>query len=229
VSPPATAVEATPDVPVTRAGRTARAARDRGLKRWLWAGALGAAVAGGLHVLVAYEHLEAGGLAVGFFLLTALAQLGLAGWLVVHRVTGLRPDHRLVTLALLGTVALMGLYVVAYSTGLLDGFAVAHGSDAGAHGMHETTGHDPGIDPVTGVDYSTGVAVQTSEVTAMSGGTEPVRHDPGSLGSWTVGAEVLTLAALVALQPAAWRRRTTNTLLGLGALAWALWFTGVLG
>ncbi|MGY1773976.1 hypothetical protein [Blastococcus sp. SYSU D00813] len=222
MSAPAATVAAPAEAPARGAGR------DRGLARWLWAGALGSAAAGGLHVLVAYEHVAAGGVAIMFFLLTALAQLGLAGWLVVNRVTGLRPDRRLVTLALAGTVALMGLYVLAHSTGLLDAFAVAHG-DGGAHGMHETTGHDPGIDPVTGVDYSTGVAVQTSEVMPMSGSAEPVRHEPGPLGSWTVAAEVLTVAALVALQPAAWRRRTTNVLLGLGALAWALWFTGVLG
>ncbi len=226
MSAPAAAAQTGEDAPVTRVGR---AARSRGLARWSAVGALAAGASGALHVLVGAEHQDAGGLAVGFFLLAALAQLGLACWLVIHRVTGLHPDRRFVTLALVGTVALLGLYVVAYSTTLLDSFAVAHGADAGGHGTHETTGHDPGIDPVTGVDYSTGVAVQTSEVVAMAGETTPVRHDPGSLGPWTAGAELLTVAALVALQPAAWRRRTTNVLLALGGLAWALWFTGVLG
>ena len=200
----------------------------RALSRWLLVGGIGAAAAGGLHVAVAVDHLEAGELAVGFFLLTAAAQLGLAGWLLVSGWTGLRPDLRLVSLALLGTVGLIGLYLVAHTTGLLDAFAV-HDSSGHAGGAHGATGHDPGIDPVTGVDYSTGIAIRSDGPVAMSGEVAPARHAPGILGPVTVAAEVLLIAALSALLPTAWRRRTVNALVGLGGLAWVLWFTGVLG
>jgi hypothetical protein len=222
MSAPVTTPERTSSAPGTEAG-------DGGaLSRWLRVGALGAGVAGGLHIAVAVDHLGAGELAVGFFLLTAAAQLGLAGWLLMTSWTGFRPDRRLVGLALVATVALIVLYVVAYTTSLLDAFAVT--DSAGGHGgAHAGSSHDPGIDPVTGVDYSTGVAIRSSGPVAMAGEVAPVRHAPGILGPATVAAEVLLIAALTALQPARWRRRTINGLLALGGLAWALWFTGVLG
>ena len=198
----------------------------RALSRWLLVGGVGAAAAGGLHVAVAVDHLEAGELAVGFFLLTAAAQLGLAGWLLVSSWTGLRPDLRLVSLALLGTVALIGLYVVAHTTGLLDAFAVTD-SSGGHAGGHVTPTHERGIDPATGVDLSEGVAIRPGGPVAMSGEVAPARHAPGILGPVTVAAEALLIAALSALLPATWRRRTVNGLLGLGGLAWVLWFTGV--
>ena len=197
----------------------------RSLSRWLLLGGLGAGLAGGLHIAVAVDHLEAGELAVGFFLLTAAAQLGLAGWLLVSSLTRLRPDLRLVSLALLGTVALIGLYVVAHTTGLLDAFAV---HDSAGHGAHAVSNHVPGIDPVTGVDYSTGIAIRPGGPVAMSGEVAAAQHAPGILGPVTVAAEVLLIAALAALLPTTWRRRTVNGLLGLGGLAWVLWFTGVL-
>ena len=213
--------------PETLAVAPATEARPgRALARWLQAGGLGAGAAGGLHVAVAVDHLAAGELAVGFFLLTAAAQLGLAGWLLVSSWTGLRPDLRLVSLALLGTVALIGLYVVAHTTGLLDAFAVHDAT--GEHGAHAGSNHDPGIDPITGVDYSTGIANKAGGAVAMSGELAPVRHAPGMLGTVTVAAEVLLVAALAALLPTAWRRRAVNGLVALGGLAWVLWFTGVL-
>jgi hypothetical protein len=196
----------------------------RPFDRWLQVAALGAAVAGGLHVAAAVDHLEAGDLAVGFFLATALAQLGLASWLLLISATGLRPDPRLLGLALTGTVALVGLYVVAHTTGLLDAFAV---HDGAGH-AHAGSNHDPGIDPVTGVDYAEGIAVKPAGPVAMAGEAPAARHAPGLLGSATVGAELLLVTALTALQPATWRRRTVNALAALGALAWVLWFTGVL-
>jgi len=222
VSAPAISPELLAVTPATEA-RAGRA-----LSGWLLVGGLGAGVAGGLHVAVAVDHLESGELAVGFFLLTAAAQLGLAGWLLVSSLTGLRPDLRLVSLALLGTVALIGLYVVAHTTGLLDAFAV-HDSSAHSGGAHGAANHDPGIDPITGVDYSTGIADRSGGRVAMAGEVAPARHAPGILGPVTVAAEVLLIAALSALLPATWRRRTVNGLLGLGGLAWVLWFTGVLG
>jgi hypothetical protein len=204
-----------------------RARAGRALSRWLLVGGIGAGAAGGLHVAVAVDHLEAGELAVGFFLLTAAAQLGLAGWLLVSGWTGLRPDLRLVFLALLGTVALIGLYLVAHTTGLLDAFAV-HDASGHAGGTHGATGHTPGIDPVTGVDYSTGVANRPGGPVAMAGEVAPAEYAPGILGLVTVAAEAVLIAALSALLPTTWRRRTVNGLLGLGGLAWVLWFTGVL-
>jgi hypothetical protein len=218
------AVAISPEQSVVAPAAEVRA--GRALSRWLLVGGLGAGVAGGLHIAVAVDHLAAGELAVGFFLLTAAAQLGLAGWLLVSSLTGLRPDLRLVCLALLGTVALIGLYVVAHTTGLLDAFAV-HDS-AGGHGAHAGSNHDPGIDPVTGVDYSTGIAIRSGGPVAMSGEIASARHAPGVLGPVTVAAEALLIAGLAALLPATWRRRTVNGLLGLGGLAWVLWFTGVL-
>jgi hypothetical protein len=208
-----------PPLPGTGSGRA--------FDRWLRVGALGAAVAGGLHVAAAVDHLEAGDLAVAFFLATALAQLGLASWLLLMSATGLRPDLRLLGgLALVGTVALLGLYVVAHTTGLLDAFAVHDG--AGHGGAHGSSGHDPGIDPVTGVDYSEGIADRPGGPVAMAGDAVAASHAPGLLGSATVGAELLLITALTALQPAAWRQRTVNALATVGALAWVLWFTGVL-
>jgi len=204
-------------------------AAGHGLALWLGVGALGAGAAGGLHVAVAVDHLDAGELAVGFFLLTAFAQLGLAAWLLLNAATGSRPDRRFVSLALLATVALIGLYVVSYTTNLLDAFAVTDGSGAAGH---SSGGHggatSSGIDPATGVDLSDGMANRFDGPVSMAGEIAPVQHAPGILGPATVAAELLLIAALAALQPAAWRRRTVNGLLVLGGLAWALWLTGVL-
>jgi hypothetical protein len=200
----------------------------RVLSRWLRVGAVGAAVAGGLHVAVAADHVGAGDLTVGFFLLTAAAQLGLAAWLLFSSWTGAAPDARLVTLALVGTVVLVGLYVVSYTTGLLDAFAVHSGAGGHDAAAHAGAAHTPGIDPVTGVDYSTGVSIRSTGPVAMAGDVAPAEHAPGALGPATVAAEGLLIAVLTALQPATWRRRTINGLLALGGLTWALWFTGVL-
>jgi hypothetical protein len=217
VSAPVTTREPVP------AARETEVGSGRALSRWLWTGALGAAAAGALHIAVAVEHLEAGDLTVGFFLLTALAQLGLAAWLALSAVTRGWPDLRLVSLALLATVSLMAMYVVAHTTALLDAFAVP--GHAGGHGGGT---HVPGIDPVTGVDLSQGVPTRVNGQILSTGELPSAGHDPGALGPWTVAAEVVTLAALTALQPASWRRRTTNGVLLLGGLAWVLWFTGVL-
>ncbi|MCZ2860566.1 hypothetical protein [Blastococcus sp. VKM Ac-2987] len=219
MSAPTTTAEPAPVRTTTAPGR------DRSVARWLGAGALGAGAAGGLHLVVGVDHLEAGELAVGFFLLVGLAQLGLAAWLLLSSWSGLRPGPRVVTLALAGTVALVGLYLVAHTTSAFDAFAVSDGGHGGGHGE---AAHLPGIDPVTGVDLSDGVAISTPGPVAMAGEIAPARHAPGVLGPVTVAAELLLVAALAALQPAAWRRRTVNAVLTLGLLAWALWFTGVL-
>ncbi len=225
---PTTSTEQGPGVEATGVTGGTEATARRALTRWLGLGALGAGAAGVLHVAVAVEHVAAGDLVVGFFLGVAFAQVALAIWLVMTSVVGLRPDPRLLSLALLATVALIGLYVVSYTTSLLDGFGVHDVTDAGHGGAHAVTGHDLAIDPVTGVDYSEGVPLRSSEPVSMAGEVPPVEHAPGVLGSATVGAELLLIAALTALQPAAWRRQTANGLLALGVLAWGLWFTGVL-
>ncbi|MGY1722107.1 hypothetical protein [Blastococcus sp. SYSU DS0533] len=204
-----------------------RRGHGRRVARWLRAGALGAGVAGGLHLVAAVDHLEAGELAVGFFLLTGLAQLGLAAWLLLSSWTDFRPGPRLVTLALAGTVGLIGLYLVAHTTSLLDAYAV-HDASAAGHGGHGSAAHLPGFDPVTGVDLSQGVAVRGPGPVAMEGEVSAARHAPGILGQAAVAAELLLLSALAALQPATWRRRTVDAVLVLGCLAWVLWFTGVL-
>lgn len=219
---PTISTEQEPDVPAPET------AARRALTRWLGLGAIGAGAAGVLHVVAAAEHLPAGDLVVAFFLAVAFAQLGLAVWLVMTGVIGVRPDPRLISLALLATVALIGLYVVSYTTGLLDAFAVHDAAEAGHGGAHGVSGHDPGIDPVTGVDYSEGVALRSSEPVSMAGEVPPPEHAPGILGSATVGAELLLITAMTALQPATWRHHTVNALLLLGGLTWALWFTGVL-
>src|SRR3954452_1648911 len=115
------------------------AAPPRGI--WRWVAAVSAAVAGGLHVAAAVEHLGTHDLAVAFFLVVGLLQLGLAAWVAVSTWAGVRPDVRLLTLALAGTVALVGLYLVEHTTHLLAAFHVDHEPRAGDHG---TTGAPQG-------------------------------------------------------------------------------------
>jgi hypothetical protein len=195
----------------------------------LWAAVLGLAAAGAVHVVVAADHVDAGNLAVAFFLLAAAAQLGVAALFGIAAVTGLRPSPLLLTAALLGTVALLGLYLVAHTTGLLDSFAVPH-SAAGDHAAGHGTVVTPQVDPVTGTDLSAGLAQSPDGPVALAGAVAETgtHHSSGTTGTVTVGAELLTLFALVALVPVAWRRRTTNALFALGALAWGMWLTGVL-
>ena len=201
----------------------------RGTARWQLVAALGLAAAGGLHVAAAVDHLSAGQLAVGFFLLTALAQAGLAAWLVLGAWAGSRAGRPLLTTALLGTVGLLTLYVVAHTTGLLDAFAV-HAAAPPGH-AHDVPGRETvAVDPVTGVRFADGMPLGSSGPVAMDGlPTSSGGHGPEAVGTAVVAAELLTVAALAALLPASWRGRALNALLVLGGLAWALWFTGVLG
>ena len=196
---------------------------------WQLAAALGLATAGGLHVAAAVDHLSAGQLAVGFFLLTALAQAGLAAWLVLGAWAGTRPGRGPVAVALLGTVGLLVLYVLAHTTGLLDAFAV---HDAGTAGHeHDVPGRvTTAIDPVTGVEFAQGMPLGAAGPVAMDGlPTSAGGHGPEAVGTAVVAAELLTVAALAALLPASWRGRALNGLLALGGAAWLLWLTGVLG
>jgi len=142
---------------------------------WQLAAALGLATAGGLHVAAAVDHLSAGSLAVGFFLLTALAQAGSAAWLVLGAWAGTRASRPLVAMALLGTVGLLALYVVAHTTGLLDAFAV-HDTLTGGH-EHDVPGRvTTAVDPVTGVEFAQGMPLGASG--PVTGSTAVVTRRP---------------------------------------------------
>ncbi|MGY1640004.1 hypothetical protein ACI782_02590 [Geodermatophilus sp. SYSU D00703] len=197
--------------------------------RWQLVAAAATAAAGGLHVAAAVDHLESGQLAVGFFLLTALAQVGLAAWLLLTAFAGRRPSRELVAFGLLGTVGLLGLYLVAHTTNLLDAFAV-HDVAAGGH-EHDVAGRDTvAVDPITGVRFADGMPIASDGPVAMDGpAAQPTKHGPEGLGTATVAVELLAMTALTALLPASWRGRATNALLALGGLTWVLWLTGVLG
>jgi hypothetical protein len=199
------------------------------VSRWQLVAAAGLAAAGGLHVAAAVDHLESGELAVGFFLLTALAQVGLAAWLALTAWSGRRASPELAAFALLGTVGLLVLYVVAHTTNLLDAFAVTHPT-TGGH-AHDVPGREIlAVDPITGVDFTEGMPTSVDGPVAMDGSsTVASGHGPEAVGTATVGAELLALTALTALLPRTWRGWVTNGLLALGGLAWVLWFTGVLG
>lgn len=185
--------------------------------RWQWTAALTIGTAGALHLAAAAEHIAAGQLAVGFFVLTAFAQFGFAAWLVVSGWAGAAPAREQVALALIGTVSLIGLYLLAQTSDVLNAFALPH--DAGA-------GHGSGGGTHAG--GSPGASIQVDGPVALDDEPVRVQHAAGPLGTATVAAEVLAVAALAALLPAAWRRRAVNTLFSLGALVWALWLTGVL-
>ncbi|SDN39602.1 hypothetical protein [Geodermatophilus sp. DSM 45219] len=195
---------------------------------WQLVAALGLATAGGLHVAAAVDHLSAGELAVGFFLLTALAQAGFAAWLVLGAWAGTRAGAGPVGLALLGTAGLLTLYVLAHTTGLLDAFAVHEAATGHAHDVpgRETVA----VDPVTGVRFADGMPVGSAGPVAMDGlPASSAGHGPEAVGTAVVAAELLTLAALAALLPAPGRRRALDALVVLAGVAWALWLTGVLG
>lgn len=203
----------TATVPTTSAGPELPAAPPRGHRAWPWVAALSAAAAGVLHLRAAFDHVGAHDVVVGFFLVVGFAQLGLGVWIGMTVLAGLRPDVRLLGLALLGTVALVGLYVVAHTTDLLAAFQVH--ADAGAH-------HGSGA--VTPGGHST---VPAGPVAL---GLEPVaaREPAGLLGAATVALEMVTALALMALLPARWRGGAANALLLVGAVTWVLWLTGVL-
>ncbi|HEY4605345.1 MAG TPA: hypothetical protein VIH08_13520, partial [Blastococcus sp.] len=163
---------------------------------WRWVAAVSAAVAGGLHIAAAVEHLGTP-LAVAFFLVVALLQLGLGAWVAVSTWAEVGPDVRLLTLALAGTVALVGLYLVAHTTDLLAAFHVDRASGAGHHGTTRAPqGH----------------STETSGPVAL--GTEPVagRESVGLLGIAAVTLEMASVLAFVALLPGRWRDHAANAL-----------------
>ena len=187
---------------------------------WRWVAAVGALGAAGAHVVAAVGHLPAGDLVVGFFLVSAFAQLGLGTWLVLGPWTGRDLGTRPLAVALAGTVLLVCLYLVVHTTGLLGGIT---GSDAGGAAGH-VAGHGAGADAAGAVTGTGGPVALDGQATV-----EPAPEPPGLLGTATVALELLSVLGLTALLPRSWRRRTLDALLALGALAWLAWLTGVLG
>jgi hypothetical protein len=187
---------------------------SRGRRIWRWTAASSAVAAGGLHLAAGVEYVGAHDLVVGFFLMVAFAQLGLGAWIVVSTWAGVQPDVRLVALALLGTVGLVGLYLVAHTTDLLAGFQVHeaagahHGGTAGVPQGHSTETAGP-------------VALNLEPVTS--------REPAGPLGTATVAVEMVTVLALTALLPGRWKSGAANALFLLGGVTWVLWLAGVLG
>ncbi len=204
MSTTSTAPARTPVAPPAQAGAAGRRTARR-------VAAAATAAAGGLHVAAAVDHLGAGDLVVGFFLVTALAQVGAAAWLAADPTR----DLRLPVALLVGTLGLLVLYVVGHATDLLDPFL---GHDHAAQG--------PGVQ---GQGAGTGHAAHTTATGPVALGLEPVEVPAAPvLGSLTAAAECLALAALAALLPATARRRVLDGVLAVGALVWLLWLTGVL-
>lgn len=186
-------------------GAAPAAPRGRAVR---WVAVLGTAAAGVLHVVAAAGHVGAGDLVVGFFLLTALAQVGAAAWLATG--TAAARDARFLLAVVAGTAGLLLLYVVGHTTDLLDPF-LGHDHSTVGTAAADHTAHSTATGPVA-LDL------------------EPVETTPAPvLGTVTAAAEVLALAAAAALLPAGLRRRVLDGLLAVGALVWVLWLTGVLG
>jgi hypothetical protein len=185
---------------------------------WRWSGAVALLLAGVAHLVTSSDHLADGSLVIGFFLLTAFAQFGTAVWLAAGPLHRGAPAPRLVLLSIAGVVALIGLYLVAHLTGWLGdlaGTTTAPVTDAHVH----TAAGDP---------FAAGHATTFSGPVALAGSTAAQPQPVTLLGTAAVAAEVLAVGALAALLPSRLRRRTVNGLLGLAALTWGLWLTGVL-
>jgi hypothetical protein len=183
---------------------------------WRWVAAAGALGAAGAHVVAAVGHLPAGDLVVGFFLVSAFAQLGLGTWLLLDPWLGRELGTRPLVAALAGTVLLVCLYLVVHTTDLLAGIA---GSDGGG-----AAGHGAGAD-----GHAAGAATGTGGPVALAARARTQPEPPGLLGTATVALELLSVLGLAALLPRSWRGRSLDALLVLGALAWVAWLTGVLG
>ncbi len=206
----------TSTAPVPLTVPTAAHADAGGRRTARWVAAAATAAAGALHVVAAVDHLGAGDLVVGFFLATALAQVGAAAWLAADPTR----DLRLPVALLVGTLGLLVLYVVGHATDLLDPFL---GHDHAAQG--------PGVQGqgVQGQGAGTDHAAHTTATGPVALGLEPVEVPAAPvLGTLTAAAECLALAALAALLPVTARRRVLDGVLAVGALAWLLWLTGVL-
>ena len=195
-------------VPPADLSSTAAPRSSGRLRRWLGLASLATLLAGGLHIVAAYQHVEHGELVVSFFLLAAAAQVGVGLVLGVHAVTGMRPGSRLVLAGLGATVGMIGLFIVAHGTGFLLDY-VGQPSGTGGH----TSTH---IGP-----FAAGIATKNDTLAG-------VQVRPGLLGMATVAAELAGVVGLTALLPRTWRGRVLNGMLTLCGIAWVLWFAGVL-
>src|SRR4051794_6680408 len=162
---------------------------------WSWAAVLATVVAGFVHIAAAVTHQTSGPLHVVFFLLVGFGQLGLASALAVSlaRVAdGERASERslyaLLSLAILGTVGLLALYLVVHATDWLTPLIGSHRHAGGA-------GHS--VTPGGPASLSTPVAGLPTEA-------------PDALGTVCVVVEVLAIAAYTTLLPRSWRGRVTN-------------------
>jgi hypothetical protein len=214
-------VSTTSTAPVPLTVPTAAHADAGGRRTARWVAAAGTAAAGALHVVAAVDHLGAGDLVVGFFLATALAQVGAAAWLAADPTR----DLRLPVALLVGTLGLLVLYVVGHATDLLDPF-LGHDHAAQGQGVQGQGVQGQGVQ---GQGAGTDHAAHTTATGPVALGLEPVEVPAAPvLGTLTAAAECLALAALAALLPAAARRRVLDGVLAVGALVWLLWLTGVL-
>jgi hypothetical protein len=209
-----TSAPTSPAVPQRSAARSARRARATA---WRWTAAAAVGAAGVAHLITSAGHLDDGQLVIAFFLVTAFAQLGAAVWLAAGTLHRGRPAPRVVLLAIAGTVALIGVYLVAHLTTWLGDLA---GTSAPVS-VHDHSG--AATDP-----FAAGHASSFDGSVPLAGKEGPQPEPVTLLGTLTVAAEVVAIAALSALLPARWRSRVLNGLLGLGALVWVLWLTGVL-
>ena len=208
---------------VTLTGPAATAAPAHRVARgfpWAWMAGVSTAAAGGLHFAAAAQSVAAGNLVVGFFLVTAFAQIGVALTLGAgywrSRVTEAPgPSTAWVAGVIAGTVALVALYVVVHSSDLLVGLTGNPAPSGAAGHVHSAAG--------------AGHPVEITGPISPSGSPRTAGQPVSLLGTITVAIELVAIAAFAALLPATWRRRTTNGLLLLSGLAWALWLTGVLG
>lgn len=185
---------------------------------WPWVAGLSTAAAGALHLVASFDLRSGGNLVISAFLLTAFLQIGVAllfGGTYWRPVDTGAPGDRgpaplWVLAAIVGTVALVGVYVVAHSTGLLAGLTPQNAPTAAGH-IHSAVLPAPPV----------------GSVPVGSPSTAP-GNPPDPLGTLTLAVQLLSVAAFAALLPHSWRRRTVNALLALSALAWVLWLTGVL-
>jgi len=186
---------------------------------WPWVAGVSTAAAGALHLVASFDLRSGGNLVVSVFLLTAFLQIGVAllfGGTYWRPVDTGAPGDRgpaplWVLAAIVGTVALVGVYVVAHSTGLLAGLTP---QNAPAGHVHSAALPGQPVLPVGPVP--------------TGGPTTAPGNPPDPLGTLTLAVQLLSVAAFTALLPHSWRRRTVNALLALSVLAWVLWLTGVL-
>jgi hypothetical protein len=160
--------------------------------------ALGAAV---IHVYVAPEHLREWWVYGSFFIGVAVAQLALAGLVL------LGPRIEVVLVGIWGTVGLIGIYVVSRTVGL------PLTPPGGHHHAAHVAAHLPTL-------HAIGSGIP--ELPAAAGAIEPV----GPVDLLALALELLLVVLLVSRLSPVMRRLTTTAMLGLGVAAWV--FGGVL-